>query len=563
MASNPSDGVQLVAVVAYETPHAPSAGITAVIRHSLAPLVAATGRPTIVLTPFHHVTKRIPLTLIGSIAVPYNDAVIPVEILAHGEYVFLRPTDSRFFAGRRHPYDLPEADLLRDSLFFGAAVARTLPVLAVHFGLAADAPWALLLHDWEAATAALALADQPRHRNVLILHNVYDGALSGVGLTSAMLDAVGINPKLCPGPIGSDAATVLQRSLQLSTLSRDVFAVSDQFASDIVSDPYLSEVLAPHLREALRPRLRGNTNGLFEKLQIPSSVFDPATRGDFAPLREWKQRSRATFCAALQNFTPSADRPVWGDRAAFLAGESDATTWFVTGGRDDARQRGHDVLAAAVPACVTAHPEARFLFFVIPGEDGPSGLAFLQRLAEAHPGKVLILPFIFREGYFDALRGASWAVMPSLYGPFESANEFYLFGVPGVARAAGGLLQQIVPLRAAACFSRAVQTRADRWHSTSATPTGLLYRESDVPTALADWQTINTTGGPDRMTARSALPLFQAMARELAVAIGDAVRIGRDQPDSYCRMLVDGIGSLQRTLSWERNAQEYVRLMNE
>ena len=50
----------------------------------------------------------------------------------------------------------------------------------------------------------------------------------------------------------ADAATVLQRTLLLPTLHQDVFAVSDQFASDIISDPYLSEVMAPHLREALR-----------------------------------------------------------------------------------------------------------------------------------------------------------------------------------------------------------------------------------------------------------------------------------------------------------------------
>ena len=562
MAQIPAGGVQLVGVVAYETPHAPSAGITAVIRHSLGPLVAATGRPTIVLTPYHRVTKDIPLTKIGSISVPYDDEPISVEVLQHESYVFLKSRDPRFFAGRRHPYDLPESDLVRDALFFGAAVARALPIIATHFECKAEAPWAMFLHDWEAATVALALANEPRHNYVLVLHNVYDGAVSGLGLTPDLLEAVGIDPDSCPGPEGADAATVLQRALSLLTLNAEVFAVSDQFAADIVSDPYLSEVLAPHLREELRPRLRGNSNGLFEKLQVPTAVFDPAARGDYAPLRDWKRHSKATFGTALRQFEPSNDRPLWGDRAAFLVGETAETVWFITGGRDDARQRGHDVLAAAVPECVAAHPEARFLFFVIPGEEGPSGLAFLQRLAETHPGRVLVLPFIFREGYFDAMRGADWAVMPSLYGPFESANEFYMFGVPAVGRATGGMLQQVIPLRAAGCFGRAVQVRADRWHSMSATPTGLLYRERDeIPDALADWQAINATGGPDRVAARSALPVFRAMARELSVALGDAVRLSREQPDGHCRMIVEGIQYLQRTLSWERNAQEYVRLL--
>ena len=220
------------------------------IRHSLGLLIAATGRPTVVLTPHHRVTKDIPLAKIGPLRFCLRASRFSSRCFS-SEYVFLKSRDPRFFAGRRHPYDLSEADLLRDALFFGVSVARVLPIIAGHFKCETAAPWALFLHDWEAATVALAMANDPRHKYVLILHNVYDGAVSGVGLTSDMLEAVGIDPDSCPGPDGADAATVLQRALQLPTLNPEVFAVSDQFAADIVSDPYLSEVLAPHLREVV------------------------------------------------------------------------------------------------------------------------------------------------------------------------------------------------------------------------------------------------------------------------------------------------------------------------
>src|SRR5262245_3513380 len=171
MSRGPVGGVQLVGVVAYETPHAPSAGITAVIRHSLGPFIAATGRPTVVITPYHRVTKDIPLAEIGAFSIPFAGEPVSIEVTRHGEYVFLKPRDSRFFGGQRHPYDLPEADLLRDSLFFGSAAARAMPVIAQYFDCESDAPWALFLHDWEAATVALALANEPRNKYILILHN--------------------------------------------------------------------------------------------------------------------------------------------------------------------------------------------------------------------------------------------------------------------------------------------------------------------------------------------------------------------------------------------------------
>src|SRR5262249_17661922 len=113
MASDPSADAQLVAGGGYESPHAPPPATSPLIRHSLGPLIAATGRPTVVITPRHSVTKEIALTEIGSVLVPFHDESVPVEVLLHGNYVFLQPADPVFFAGRRHPYDLPEADLLR------------------------------------------------------------------------------------------------------------------------------------------------------------------------------------------------------------------------------------------------------------------------------------------------------------------------------------------------------------------------------------------------------------------------------------------------------------------
>ena len=147
------------------------------------------------------------------------------------------------------------------------------------------------------------------------------------------------------------------------------------------------------------------------------------------------------------------------------------------------------------------------------------------------------------------------------------ANEFYLNGTAAIGRATGGIMQQIVPLRAGAAFSRAVRLRAQRWHSASAHPTGVLYREKDdIPSLFDDWRGINAGqydaqgGSPDRLEARREYPLFVAMAAELQRALADGVRVYEENPELYYRMVTEGLHFVQRSFSWERAATEYVRL---
>jgi len=148
------------------------------------------------------------------------------------------------------------------------------------------------------------------------------------------------------------------------------------------------------------------------------------------------------------------------------------------------------------------------------------------------------------------------------------ANEFYLNGTVGIARATGGILLQIIPLQAISSFSRAVQVRSSRWHAESAHPTGILYRERDgLPSVLEDWRALNAAeydregGKPDRIEQRRANPLFRAMAEELRIGVADGIRICRERPGLYYKMLSEGITRIQGSFSWEKAAQEYVRYL--
>ena len=72
----------------------------------------------------------------------------------------------------------------------------------------------------------------------------------------------------------------------------------------------------------------------------------------------------------LRNPLPDAVT-LWGDREAFCTQDG---AWIVMAGRDDPRQKGYDVAAAAVDAYLaeqaTGPLACRFLFFPIPGYEG-------------------------------------------------------------------------------------------------------------------------------------------------------------------------------------------------
>jgi len=555
-----------IAFIAYETPYAPCGGVAAVMAHLPAKLAAAAGLPTIVITPFHfNIAKTTSveqeMEWLGDCEVPYATRSIVVNILRHrrnGSCIFLRARDEPrgskpFFSGIRHPYDLvsPQNDnastLRRDALFFGAAVGRALPVID------RGASWILLLQDWEAATTALALKGDRtdlQYSLFLTLHNSYDN-----GASDEELGLFGIYPADCPGD------TVLKRALPI--VKSPVFTVSDQFALDFTDEILQAKIMAPHLVSHLTSRLLGVNNGPFSELAVASDILAQAKHGNFTPLKEWKSVYRKKALAALDAFTPTKDRPVWGKLKLF---NRDDAPWFIMAGRDDSRQKGYDVACSAISRFLDSGGDARFLFFPIPGDEGLPGLTFLRRLSQRHPESVLILPFIFQEGFFAFLQGATYGMIPSLYEPFGMANEFYLKGTVGIGRATGGILQQIVPSQVAKSYSQAVRVRAERWHAASTRPTGFLYRERDgIPSAVEDWQAINAAGynhsgaRPNRVQQREKLLLYNSMAAELNSCIGDAALIWREQPKMYYQMLIDGIAYIQDNFSWEKAAQLYVR----
>ena len=561
---------KIVAFVTYESPWFPAGGIAAVMSQLPCATEAAAQLPTVVVTPFHGSSAKIAalqMQEVGVFELLYGGAPIQVTVLhyhAGCPWYFLKPAhlpalQPSLFAGTRHAFDVSEEVLLRDSLLFGAAAVQALPAIARHQEAEPDSvEWNLIAQDWEAATAILAFASQKEAhgRCHLTLHNSYDDFA-----TTADLSRAGIDPNRCPGD------TILHRAL--SIIEQPAFTVSEQFALDFTQDLLQREVMAPQLQTLLnRAPVVGVDNGPFKACAVADGDLRDAAMGKFDPLRAWKSSNRQKALTALDAHTPTDNEPVWGDKSQF---HRDDSPWFVMAGRDDPRQKGYDVAAAAVEDYLALHHDkpdcAQFLFFPIPGDEGLPGLEFLKALAAHFPQDVLVFPFIWVAGFTAALQGAAYGLMPSLYEPFGMANEFYLAGgCVGIGRATGGNLEQIVPLRATSACSRAVQIRADRYHGLSAHPTGILFREKDdIASAGRDWRGINdaqydrTGRSPSRVEQRRRYAVFQEVVRELRIAVEDGIRVYRREPELYYRMLAGGVAHIQRTFSWQRAGQEYAR----
>jgi glycogen synthase len=544
-----------IAIVSYESPYAPGGGIAAVMKHLPAHLSLASKSEVVVITPFHRKIQKTlsvesMMTEVTKLQIEFEGRSQDIKLLRldlNGRWYFLKPSDPRFFSGIRHPYDVSDAEiLLRDALFFGLAAA------AATVSIDSKSSWTLLLQDWEAAPTALALPGidfGPIMRTFLTLHNSYDSPVS-----NAELLEYGINPITAPGN------TILGRALLL--VEEPVFTVSNQFAKDLIEEDLQVAVMAPHLQQILKYRLIGIDNGPFTELAIEEGLLNQAKLGDYSLLKDWKDGQRQRAQVALQALESSPEKPIWGDISRF---KFDKSPLFVLAGRDDPRQKGYDVACCAINDFLNSGGQASFLFFPIPGDEGLPGLSFLKDLAFKHPQRVIGLPFLFQEGYFEVLRGSTYGVMPSFYEPFGMANEFYLNGCVGVGRATGGIIQQIIPFRATASFSKAVKQRSDRLFGDAAPPTGFLYREQDaILSAIDDWHSINDAGYqvggyPNRIEQRQTIPLFQAMARELTLCLIDATDLYCNSSEMYYQLLLQGISYIRDSLSWDRTAQAYLR----
>ena len=435
-----------------------------------------------------------------------------------------------------NPYFDPAhpSQLLHDALFFCAAVPHVLVALQFTKNLV------LCLHDWETACVAMTAKQDARLVSVscvLTLHNSYDRRVSA-------LDLKPLTAQRLPG------RTILTK--MAAFLDGPLCTVSQHFSHELEQDPVQRKIFAPHLQKIFHQQtIRGINNGTFGALDFPRKARDRASQGSCRPLLNEKAKRRREMVKQLQAY---ASPRAWGS-LDFTDFDGPVFLFF---GRDDPRQKGYDVAAAAILRVPAGR--ARYIFTPIPGDEGVEGLLFLKRLAEKRPGEVKVFPFRMAQGYQALQRGASFAVMCSFYEPFGAATESYAVGTPVVARATGGLVQQVVPCPGKS-LTDVVKQISSRYHDASASPTGFLYREetANAKAIERDWRMMLKCGyGPrrDRVAERSSIPVFQSMVKQAATALRDAVELYETDQTQYAHMIVNGFSMLEN-FSWDSTVRQY------
>lgn len=517
-----------VAYCVWENPYAKSGGIGAVAR-DLPPALAAAGAGVIVISPWHSRLKTAHADLV---------AMSDIEVPFGGRPVRLRLLETRAGAVRRVYLDAPghftadggaegkdpyiyshdpcatadDCSLLRDSLLACAAVPHALAALGATRNVIVHA------QDWQFASVALTtklalLQGFLQSAAVFVTsHNPYDHQLSPamLGLITDRTDAQLWNIEGQPAVDSVCAHMLPLADGPISTVSRT-------FARELTSDPLLSTHFTPHLQRIYRVLgVVGIPNGRFGK---PPSV------------ERAKLEKRRAMLEALAAYRDPRQL------GRLDAGVASHVPVFFTFGRFDPGQKGFDVLARAIEAI----PPGMARFILAPQArdmnafpaDRPF-LADLARLASARPGEVVVYPFQMEPAVYGAImQGASYAVMPSLYEPFGAATEPYLAGTPVVARATGGLADQVEDMA-----------------------TGLLYREATTLAIdpAAEWKLIESALDP---ADRLASPLYAAMTSSLAAALMRAIVLYSHAPETYQRFLAN-LPAKAAEFDWTAAAHRYL-----
>jgi glycogen synthase len=558
----PNRKQRTIVFVTFETGLAPSGGLAAVMK--VLPKEMARYETCFIVAPyFPKITRPQPVLATFPLVIQDSEHIVEIRHAADvdGFDTYLLACEG-FFTAPRDPYLNPEGSdkLVEDALFFCAAVPKALVEIARGKERAAS-DLVLNLQDWETACVVKAVRQWPEIKRVacvLTVHNPYDRYLDpeqSVQIASLMAH------------LGLQKGNVLSQMIPL--VDGPLSTVSQNFADELLSDALHTAVFAPHLQALLASQgLIGIDNGIFGQHQFPFSeqAQQEAQQGHFERLYQEKWARREKLGQALEGYQqelarhPRPGNESWGEDLALT---DPCVPVFLFMGRDDSRQKGFDVLAEAIrhiPAGV-----ARYIFTPLPGAEGLEGLAFLRKLAHERPGEVKVFPFRLDPEPFTALRqGSSFMVMGSLYEPFGAANEAYLAGMPVVARATGGLVQQVVPYPSAS-LSRHGRQLVALFHSRKAEPSGLLFREPSIPSAVDGWRKIVACDywyedpKGDRIEDRRGTTLFDAMVRAATWALQDAIELYTTDQAAYVQMIYHGYEMLDQ-FGWDRTVRGYRRL---
>ncbi len=414
--------------------------------------------------------------------------------------------------------------LVDNSLFFCQAIPYALRALGLDEGSV------LHLQEWQ--TALLALTGKQAMLSGIVksclsmitMHNPYDAFLSCAAIQKVM-------PREKVDHVSRflySGATAYQ--IGLSLIDAPITTVSDTFAKEFTQDVLQTLHFTPHLQSYFNKNgVRGVNNGPF----IPfSSQFPKRENHTLHELKEIKLKNRRQLLQILETYQPAERFGELSWQRGPLSDLPEDVPILVMSGRLDLMQKGFDVLLAALEKF--SRDEIKVILTPMPVR--AADLDYFYEVACKCRGNITVFPIRMKQGFAELQAGSTFGVMPSIYEPFGAAIEYMANGTVTIARATGGLIDQIEP-----------------------NVSGLLYRE---PAGAAGSEGIKTFMSTPIAALRKQNVWFNAMADSLADCLTQASALYRNQPDRYYAMVQKGFLQAGR-FSWSKTAESYASLVRQ
>ena len=515
--------VENVVYCSFENRYAKSGGLAAVTKAIIPYLGKLPGvRRAILISPFYsHIMKRDLFEDVGE--------RISVKLGRRTVDAFLLRQDNKYFLGAEGYFDADNPDrdpylyvpgdgeanqrrILENALFFCKAVPAVLATLGIRENVI------LHLQEWQTAmlalTAKVAMVDGTLDSCgcVHTLHNPYDCYIPGKDL-----ELLGIGQR-------REGLTAFQLGLPLS--DAPLSTVSKHFAREFRDDILQTRHFAPHLQGIFsRTEVVGVNNGMF--IPFPSEYQDvPSVT--VSGIREVKAEKRRLLLGILDSYRPP-------QRFGDLTFEGGSITKlphdipiFVMSGRLDYGQKGYDILLNAI----SQFEEDDIKVVLSPPSSDERSLALFRQTAGRCKGNLTVFPMRMEEGYQELQMGSTFGLMPSIYEPFGAAVEYMAAGTVTIARATGGLMDQI-----------------------GDNTTGLLFREPPDHYTIDNIRAFADTAHQPEIRAEN--PWAQDMAAALTNRIRDAAELYKNQPDHYDAMILAGLKKAL-VFDWSTSADLYL-----
>jgi glycosyltransferase involved in cell wall biosynthesis len=201
-------------------------------------------------------------------------------------------------------------------------------------------------------------------------------------------------------------------------------------------------------------------------------------------------------------------------------------------GRLDPNQKGYDVLLRAIQKLGGADERAKFILTPMPVRN--SDLDYFRKTAELCAGNITVFPIRMAQGYKELQLGCSYGVMPSIYEPFGAAVEYMVNGTLNIARATGGLVNQITNNKSGLLFLEEPASKTDD---------GIRDYFSYMFDVEKRYSHINSWA--------------ESMANALLQKIEEAIKIF--DTDKYYEMIINGFEKADE-FDWMKSSEKYYRV---